>query len=91
MRRRHDSVTRLFDGEMPEAGKWLVAQGIDYVLWYRPGDTPDLWKKVNAAVSPEYIWCDILTYESEHDDGRRCGLWKRAPRNSPGAKAAGQP
>ena len=79
VRRRHDNLTRLYDGGMPDAGKWLVAQGIDYVLWYRTGDTPELWKKVNQAVGPEYFWCDVLTYDSEHDDGRRVGLWKRAP------------
>ena len=79
VRRRHDSLTRFYDGEMPNAGAWLVAQGIDYILWYRPGDTPELWAKVNKAVSPDYIWRDILTYESPNNDGRRVGLWKRAP------------
>ena len=38
---------------MPDAGKWLEAQGIDYVLWYRQGDTAELWNKVNKAVGPE--------------------------------------
>jgi hypothetical protein len=77
VRRRHDSLASLFDGAMPDAGKWLVAQGIDYVLWYRPGDTPELWSKVNRSVGPEYIWCDILTYDNGNEDGRRVGLWKR--------------
>jgi GNAT superfamily N-acetyltransferase len=36
---------------------------------------PQLWEKVNKAVGPEYLWCDILTYQDE--DGRRVGLWKR--------------
>jgi hypothetical protein len=76
--RRHDSLVSLFDGSMPDAGNWLVAQGIDYVLWYRPGDTPELWSKVNASVSPKYIWCDILTYENGTDNAQRVGLWKRA-------------
>jgi hypothetical protein len=77
VRRRHDRLMLFYSGGIPDAGKWLVAQGIDYVLWYRPGDTPELWEKVNKAVSPEYVWCDILTYQNE--DGRRVGLWKRAP------------
>jgi uncharacterized membrane protein len=76
IRRRHDRLTLFYNGGVPDAGKWLEAQGIDYVLWYRPGDTPALWEKVNKAVSPEYVWCDILTYQDE--DGRRVGLWKRA-------------
>jgi hypothetical protein len=63
------------------AGKWLLSQGIDYVLWYRPGDTPELWEKINKQVSPEYVWTDILTYQNE--DGRRVGLWRRAPGLAP--------
>jgi hypothetical protein len=59
------------------AGNWLEAQGIDYVLFYRPGDTPEMWAKINAAVSPQYIWVDILTYQDE--DGRRVGFWRRSP------------
>jgi hypothetical protein len=74
IRRRHDALMRLYAGEQPNAGKWLLAQGIDYVLWYREGDTPELWEKVNASVAPDYEWTDILTYP----DGRRVGLWKRA-------------
>jgi uncharacterized membrane protein len=77
VRRRHDRLTLFYSGGIPEAGKWLVAQGIDYVLWYRPGDTPELWEKINKEVAPEYVWCDILTYQDE--DGRRVGLWKRSP------------
>jgi len=75
IRRRHDRLFRLFDGEMPDAGRWLLAQGIDYVLWYRAGDTPVLWDKVNATMGPRFIWCDILTYP----DGRRVGFWERKP------------
>ncbi len=77
--RRHEQLFRLFDGDMPGAGEWLVAQGIDYVLWYRDGDTPELWEKVNRTIGPRYVWCDILTYP---ENGRRVGFWKRvtAPR-----------
>jgi hypothetical protein len=78
VRKRHEDLISLFDGEMPDAGNWLLAQGIDYVLWYRPGDSPELWKKVNDSVSPEYVWCDVLTYEDPREDARRVGLWRRA-------------
>jgi hypothetical protein len=74
VRRRHELLFKLFDGEMPDAGTWLAAQGIDYVLWYRTGDTPELWDKVNKAIGPGYVWCDILTYPEE---GRRVGFWRR--------------
>jgi hypothetical protein len=74
VRRRHDRLMRLYGGEIPDAGTWLMAQGIDYVLWYRPGDTPELWEKVNRTMGPGYLWTDILTYP---DDGRRVGFWRR--------------
>jgi hypothetical protein len=79
VRRRHDRLVELFDGDMPDAGKWLLSQGIDYVLWYRPGDDPELWDKVNRSVAPQYIWCDILTYQDGTEGGRKVGLWKRIP------------
>jgi uncharacterized membrane protein len=77
VRKRHESLGAFFDGEMPDAGTWLVSQGIDYVLWYRPADTPELWSKVNTSIGSRYVWCDILTYENEGGDSRRVGLWKR--------------
>jgi len=81
VRRRHDRLMLFYDGGIPDSGKWLVSQGIDYVLWYRPGDTPQLWDKINKLVSPEYVWTDILTYQNE--DGRKVGLWKRASETPP--------
>ena len=82
VRRRHDRLVKFYSGEVPDAGKWLVAQGIDYVLWYREGDTPELWAKINKQVAPDYLWCDILTYQNEaptDDFARKVGLWKRLP------------
>jgi uncharacterized membrane protein len=79
IRRRYLSLEALYSGGMPDAGKWLAAQGIDYVLWYRPGDEPELWERVNASVGPQYIWCDILTYQSNENNGPRVGFWRRAP------------
>jgi hypothetical protein len=40
-----------------------------------------MWQKLNKAVSPQYTWVDILTYQDE--DGRRVGFWKRAGDPSP--------
>jgi hypothetical protein len=79
IRRRYLSLVTLYDGEMPDAGKWLAAQGIDYVLWYRPGDDAPKWDKVNASVGPQYIWVDILTYQNPSNDGPRVGFWRRVP------------
>jgi uncharacterized membrane protein len=80
LRRRHDLLARFYDGKMPEAGTWLVAQGIDYVLWFRPGDTPELWEKVNQSIGPAYGWCDVLTYP---EAGNRVGFWRRVPGDPP--------
>jgi hypothetical protein len=59
---------------MPKCGQWLSSQGIDYVLWYRTGDTPELWATINGQMGRAYAWTDILTYPEE---GRRVGFWKR--------------
>ncbi|HEY5079748.1 MAG TPA: DUF2298 domain-containing protein [Opitutaceae bacterium] len=75
IRRRHDRLLLFYNGGMPNAGKWLLAQGIDYVLWYRPEDTPEKWEQVGNTIGPDYLWTDILTYP---DVGRRVGFWKRA-------------
>jgi uncharacterized membrane protein len=81
VRRRHDKLMLFYSGGVPDGGKWLLSQGVDYVLWYRPGDTPELWEKINKALEPEYVWTDILTYQNE--DGRKVGLWKKSPAFSP--------
>jgi hypothetical protein len=81
VRRRHDRLMLFYSGGITDGGKWLLSQGIDYVLWYRPGDTPEMWEKINKNISPEYVWTDILTYQNE--DGRRVGLWRRAPAPAP--------
>jgi len=78
--KRHDQLVLFYRGKMPDAGRWLLSQGIDYVLWYRPGDTPELWQAINEAIGSRYAWTDILTYPEE---GRRVGFWRRirpAPR-----------
>jgi hypothetical protein len=72
---RYEQLGRFYEGKMPDSGRWLLAQGVDYVLWYRPGDTPALWKKINEGIGSSYVWTDILTYPEE---GRRVGFWKRA-------------
>jgi hypothetical protein len=81
VRRRHDRLMLFYSGGVKDAGTWLLSQGIDYVLWYRPGDSPELWEKINKEISPEYVWTDILTYQNE--DGRKVGLWRRAPAPAP--------
>jgi len=81
IRMRHDILVRFYNGTLPDAAHWLKAQNIDYVLWFRPGDTPDLWAKVNAAVAPDYLWTDILTYQGGPPEAApRVGLWRRRPR-----------
>jgi hypothetical protein len=75
IRRRHDRLMLLYSGDMPDAGTWLVAQGVDYVLWYRDEDTPALWSKVNKSLGRDFVWYDILTFPEQ--DGRRVGFWKR--------------
>jgi hypothetical protein len=77
IRRRFTALTLLFNGDMPDAGKWLSSQGIDYVLWYRPDDTPELWEKVNRSIGPGYEWLDVRVFQEKDQDVRRVGYWRR--------------
>jgi hypothetical protein len=72
--RRHEQLVLFYSGRMPDAGRWLLSQGIDYVLWYRTGDTPELWRAINDGIGSRYAWTDILTYP---EAGRRVGFWRR--------------
>jgi hypothetical protein len=74
IRARYYQLCDFYGGIMHDSGRWLTSQGIDYVLWYRPGDTPELWATINKQMGPNYEWTDILTYPEE---GRRVGFWKR--------------
>ncbi len=74
---RHAELMQLYGAGRPDAGHWLYAQGIDYILFYRTGDAPALWERMDKELSPEYVWCDILTDPGTF--GRRVGFWKRNP------------
>ncbi len=74
IRARNDRLHDFYGGIMPDCGRWLASQGIDYVLWYRTGDTPELWSTINGQIGPGYVWTDILTYP---EAGRRVGFWRR--------------
>jgi uncharacterized membrane protein len=83
IRRRHDMLTAFYQGAKPDAAPWLRAQNIDYVLWFRPGDSADVWAKVDAAIEPDYLWVDILTYDGGPPAAApRVGFWRRRPARS---------
>lgn len=69
---RYDHEQSLYGGTLPDAGNWAQSQGIDFILWYKPTDTDELWDKVNASLQPVYFW-----HEFYHDRGHRVGLWER--------------
>jgi hypothetical protein len=83
IRRRQDALMLLYDGDMPDAGRWLEAQKIDYVLWYRQGDTPELWEKVNRSIGPSYEWYDLFLFQDPGREVRRLGFWRRASQAGP--------
>lgn len=72
---RQQRLFEFFDGRMGEPGRWLVAQKIDYVLWYQPEDTDELWKKINAAIADRYAWVELFRHDWE--GGPRAGFWRR--------------
>ncbi|HXN35064.1 MAG TPA: hypothetical protein VN877_02770 [Opitutaceae bacterium] len=83
IRRRFTALTLLYGGDLPDAGKWLGAQGIDFVLWYRPDDTPELWEKVNRSIGPGYEWLDVRVFQEKDLDVRKVGYWRRVAAAAP--------
>jgi len=83
IRRRFTALTLLYGGDLPDAGKWLGAQGIDFVLWYRPDDTPELWEKVNRSIGPGYEWLDVRVFQEKDLDVRKVGYWRRVAPAAP--------
>lgn len=71
---RRRRLVAFFDGALPEPSAWLEAEGIDYVLFYRPTDTPERWHALNASIQRSHVWCEILILEN-----RPVGYWKRRP------------
>jgi uncharacterized membrane protein len=84
--KRHDFLMKVYAGQVPDAGRQLLSQDIDYVLWYRQSDTPDLWAGLNRTLAPQYVWCELLSYVPDGEVGPRVGFWRRAP---PGTGAEG--
>lgn len=69
---RYDRLQEFYKGDMPNAGTWMLAQGIDYILWFKTEDLDQLWEKVDLTLHPDYVW-----HEFYYDRGHRVGLWER--------------
>jgi len=69
---RYDRLQQFYKGDMSDAGTWMTAQGINYILWFKQLDLDPLWEKVDSTLHPEYTW-----HELYNDRGHRVGLWER--------------
>lgn len=69
---RYDRLQEFYQGNMANAGTWMLAQGVDYILWFKSQDQDQLWDKVDSTLHPEYAW-----HEFYYDRGHRVGLWER--------------
>lgn len=72
---RQAALFKFFNGEMAKPREWLLANGIDYVLWYQEQDTLALWQKINMEMGPDYLWVEIFAHDFEN--GPKAGFWKR--------------
>lgn len=77
---RQAALFKFFNGEMEKPREWLLANDIDYVLWYQEQDTLALWKAINARMGPEYLWVEIFSHDFEN--GPKAGFWKRIRRDA---------
>ncbi|MBP7143023.1 MAG: hypothetical protein KBA71_14020 [Opitutaceae bacterium] len=72
---RQAALFKFFNGEMAKPREWLLANDIDYVLWYQEQDTLALWQKINAGMGPDYLWVEIFAHD--FDNGPKAGFWRR--------------
>jgi hypothetical protein len=61
---------------MPDAGKWLRQNHIEFVLWLKPeGRLPaGTFDKIDAQIGPSYYW-----QEYYRAGDFRVGVWSRRP------------
>jgi hypothetical protein len=86
---RYMMMENLYNGNLPNAGEYMQAQGVTYILWFKDisenklwkkdFDLDDLWSQIDSSLHPQYVW-----HEFYRTDQRRVGLWEvKAPRVSP--------
>ena len=63
-----------FDGRDAAAGAWMAAEGIDYVLFFRPPDSAERWLLLDRALRGHYVWCEVF-----REGDRPVGFWRRVP------------
>lgn len=71
---RRRRLEAAFDGRDPAAGAWMAAEGIDYVLFFRPPDSAERWSLLDRALRGHYTW-----YEVFQEGDRPVGFWRRVP------------
>jgi hypothetical protein len=52
----------------------MAAEGIDYVLFFRPADSAERWSLLDRALRGHYTW-----YEVFQEGDRPVGFWRRVP------------
>lgn len=72
---RRRRVEAAFDGLDPDAGTWMAAEGIDYVLFFREQETRERWVVIDQALRRNYLWCELY-----RDGDRPVGFWRRVDR-----------
>ena len=69
---RRRRLEAAFDGRDAAAGSWMAAEGIDYVLFFRPQETRERWEALDRVLREHYIWCEIF-----REGERPVGFWHR--------------
>jgi uncharacterized membrane protein len=70
---REREVNAFFRGDMPEAWRWLEANGIRYVIWGRDDNQlpPTTFDRVNDSIKEAYLWRGYYEVGAYH-----VGLWQ---------------
>jgi hypothetical protein len=68
---RLKEITQFYNGDLPEAERWLEANHVEYILWLGE-DGP--FEKIDRQIHDGYFWRDYA-----EENSMRNGLWARRP------------
>lgn len=69
---RAQEVDKFYRGEIPDAGGWLVQNGIGYVVWHRDDNRLSTYTRLDNQLRGAYFWREFSSSADFH-----AGVWCR--------------
>ncbi len=76
VRQRFERLNDFYDGKSTNAD-WLVANNIEYILWFKDKDTEALRQAVAPTLAGKYLWVETLDFKDSAGKDSSTGYWVR--------------